>query len=344
MGANHNYFNSFWIPGAFPAGTADDSLFRPLDCHIDPTNPMTGRLGPYQQLHLLNAYATAFFKQYLNGDERYSDVLDGRSVQPFTSTGLNAQDVLVSYHAPNDGSRLDVNPFDSVLHADVSPAFNAPVAIENTAFSYIGGGPGFLLDDANGGFNPPFVLALNLLSPTPAPFLEPHARGFRFLGAGMFRLIATQEAPGRITLDTANSDVTDYSALQFRLGLPFETVISDESVSNAICRSRTRFANSTPRFSIPGKFFGRATTFPSDVPMVVRVTDGNGLVAETSVDRHSAASFVPPGLPGASRLLLNQVRIPLSAFAGIDRSNIASISIEFAAGRDITLSDVAFVR
>ena len=343
MGANHNYFNRFWIPGRFPAGTGDDTLFRPLDCHIDPSNRLNGRLSPGKQLRLLNAYAAAFFETYLKDDDSHIDVLTGESVDPFDSVRLNAQDVLVSYHGPNDSNRFDINPMDSVLNANVSPGFNTPISIENLAVSYIGGGSGFLLDPPNGGFNPPFVLSINLQSPQPLSFLEPHGRGFRFLGSGMWRMLSTGTGPGRVTHTANGADFTSFDAIQFRLALPFETVISSESVSNSICEARRQFRREERRSRFFRKYYNGPREFPADVPVSLSLTDTDGNTDTVQVNEFSAAATVPPGLPGNARLILNQVRLPLDAFQSVDLTRVDTITIEFAPNSDIALSDIALV-
>ena len=339
MGANHNYFNTFWIPERFPAGTGDDTLFtRFLDCHLDPSNPLNGRLPPTRQLRFLNAYATAFFETYLKGEDDHRDVLTGKSVQPFASTRLNPQDVLISYHGP-ENRRLDINPFDSILQANVSRGFGTPVSIENINVAYVGGGPGFLLNDENGGFNPEYVLQINLGSPQPDSRLEPHGRGTRFLGSGMLRLLSGDQ-PGRIFHTADQADFTAFDAIQFRLGLPFETVISDQSVSNAICEARREFRRQQRQAE---EYPDLQQEFPADVPISLTLVDADNAAHTIPINQFSAASFVPPGLPGRARLLLNQVRIPLQEFTSIDLTRVNQIVIEFAPGSDITLSDLSLI-
>ncbi|HYO63101.1 MAG TPA: hypothetical protein VER08_05530 [Pyrinomonadaceae bacterium] len=77
----------------------------------------------------------------------------------------------------------------------------------------------------------------------------------------------------------------------------------------------------------------------------VRLTDGAGNVSGALVANHSAALFYPPGSVGpVPKVILNTVRIPVSAFSGVNLSDIRSVQFRFDQNLTgaLLVSDVAF--
>ena len=77
----------------------------------------------------------------------------------------------------------------------------------------------------------------------------------------------------------------------------------------------------------------------------VRLTDAGGVSASVRVSDVSGALFFPPGTVGpVPKVVLNTVRVPLSAFGGINLNNIRSVQLTFderlAGG--VLITDVAF--
>jgi PKD repeat protein len=115
LGANHNYFNTVWTPGLFPAGTADDWRFVDAgqdDQHCGTDSPDNGRYDPATQRNALLAYASAFFRVYIGGEEEFAPILKTTDTEPPVSSTLTNEDVFVSYHPPTP-KRIDVNRLDS---------------------------------------------------------------------------------------------------------------------------------------------------------------------------------------------------------------------------------------
>jgi hypothetical protein len=77
----------------------------------------------------------------------------------------------------------------------------------------------------------------------------------------------------------------------------------------------------------------------------VRLTDGAGLSASVRVSDVSGALFFPPGTTGpVPKVVLNTVRIPLSAFGGINLTNVRSVRFTFDERLQgaVLITDLAF--
>jgi hypothetical protein len=105
LGANHNYFNAEWTPGAAAAPAWDDWW--------DDTDPTCGaasnqRLAPAAQRAVGTAYVTAAARLLVAGDEQALPLLDGSNV------GMrSAGDARVLVHALGERRRRAVVPGDA---------------------------------------------------------------------------------------------------------------------------------------------------------------------------------------------------------------------------------------
>ncbi len=89
LGANHNYYNTVWTPGLFPAGTADDWGYvdgGQSDEHCGSSAPGNGRFNPETQRNALLAYASAFFRVYVGGQTEFDPILKVEDVTPPASS------------------------------------------------------------------------------------------------------------------------------------------------------------------------------------------------------------------------------------------------------------------
>ena len=117
MGANHNYFNTIWTPGEFPAGTKDDwttiSSGNPEDESFCGENAGTNqRFNPAKQRAALLAYSSAFFRKYIGGENQFSPIIETDDITPPASSTLTNSDIYVSYHPPGN-QRVDINRTDN---------------------------------------------------------------------------------------------------------------------------------------------------------------------------------------------------------------------------------------
>lgn len=83
MGANHNFFNTVWTPGLYPAATGDDWRTTDTTSTCATTNPT--RMTAAQQYQVGVSYMTGFFRLTMGGETRFQSLFDG-SVKPSTAS------------------------------------------------------------------------------------------------------------------------------------------------------------------------------------------------------------------------------------------------------------------
>jgi hypothetical protein len=139
MGADHNFFNTVWTPGLFPAGTADDWTFVPrgaADPHCSLAVPGNGRLTSEQQRAVGLAYIAAFFRMTL-GLEDFASLFSGDMSRP---ASIGAAAVWVSYHAP-EATRRDVNRLLSAADLVTNTLGGAVTQTGMVPYKVCGGAP-----------------------------------------------------------------------------------------------------------------------------------------------------------------------------------------------------------
>jgi hypothetical protein len=100
LGANHNFYNTIWTPGGFPASTSDDWLGFIPSGSTDPhcgTGAGNGRLTDAQERATALVYLSAFLRVYVGGETQFLPLLTGAAAPP-ASAGTS---LFVSYHAPD---------------------------------------------------------------------------------------------------------------------------------------------------------------------------------------------------------------------------------------------------
>ena len=109
LGANHNFYNTVWTPGLYPAGTADDwDYWRGSDPFCYSTASASGRLTEEEQRKALLTYSSAFFLYHVANREEYGYILQVKDVIPPPSIGLPETDFYMSW-LPPASKRLDIN-------------------------------------------------------------------------------------------------------------------------------------------------------------------------------------------------------------------------------------------
>lgn len=104
LGANHNFFNTVWTPGLFPAGTADDWVYvdwTQNDDHCGTSNPGNGRLNAETQRNTLLAYASAFFRYYIGGETEYAPIMEVDDIEQPASATLEENKAFISFQPAN---------------------------------------------------------------------------------------------------------------------------------------------------------------------------------------------------------------------------------------------------
>jgi hypothetical protein len=94
--------------------------------------------------------------------------------------------------------------------------------------------------------------------------------------------------------------------------------------------------------------FGDARNTPGlPQDLKVRLTDGSGGTAAVSASAFSPALFYPPGsVSPVPKNVLNTIRVPLSAFTGVNLTDVRSVTIEFTerSSGALLISDIAFAK
>lgn len=270
----------------------------------DRASPTTGRLGPTGQRKVGANLFATFFRRYLGGETGLDPYLDGSLTRSASLQRIAHSDLSVSYQA-------------GTLRTARRDVAQFP-------------GPGSLrVDTAGGAVHFSGFDDVSLCGATsPHPFClsdfdsgqEPHSSP-SFLApsaTGLSQLRLTWSQPGALAtfrLPATKGDVHAYRAITLRAGVVF-----------------------TSPANPPGQ----------DQDLLVRLEDAAGHLAFAPVSPFTPALRFPPGGPDSfftvPKLYDATVRIPLSAFAGVDLRAIRSVglvSYQTSSG-SITATDLAF--
>ena len=220
--------------------------------------------------------------------------------------------------APPPASAQTNNLFVS-YHAPDNPELrldvNRLLANNNLNFNRLGGAVtqiGLTPYELCGGNDPQPPTCLpdqpNARQPHTTPSARSAARGLSQLKTGWNNLTGNY----RNEIPMGFSDVSGFEALQFRIGV---------------------------NFTDPRNLEGLAQNFR------VVLTDVAGFTASVRVSDVSSALYFPPGSVGpVPKLVLNTVRIPLSAFGGVNLHNIRAVEFTFneQAQGAVLVTDIAF--
>lgn len=308
MGANHNFYNTNWTPGAIPGGfddwlDAEDQLPGGVDSACNPTTPGNQRLSATQQRATGIAYMSAFFRVYLRGETAFAPILQGDAPPP---SSAQTSAIKMSYHAPGTAAaRRDINRYLTAANLTTNTLGGAVTTTSLAQHAVCGG-------DAP---MPQFCLS----SSTTTSFArEPHSGVSQFAtskrGPGQLNLQwATTAAIYRNALPAGSRDVSSFTRLQFRVS--------------------TVWGNSA---NPPGT----AKNFR------VLLTDGASRTAVANMGDHTNALDYPLGnlSPVTPKVVLNMARIPTHAFTGVDLKDIRTV--EFRLDQQATgwllVTDLAF--
>jgi hypothetical protein len=302
MGANHNFYNTVWTPGMFPAGTSDDwNAFvsgGTADAHCG-TGANNKRLTSAQQRGTGLAYISAVMRAYVGGETQFLPVLTGEAPPPASALTTNLH---VSYHAPDAAAkRRDVN------------RLLTPTNLTTNTLGGAAAQTGLTPHDLCGGASPqPQHCLPSTQSTSRQPHTVPSARATTMRGLSQLRTGWSALATYTNDLPLGQRDVSGFQWLTFRA-----------SVNFADARNQS----------------GVAQNFK------VILTDGNGATATLLANNYTAALFYPPGTTGpVPKVLLNTVRIPVSAFSGVNLSDVRSVRFTFDQNLTgaLLISDLAF--
>jgi hypothetical protein len=302
MGGNHNYFNTVWTPGMFPAGTADDWGYTTGGGNDAQCGTVAGnhRLTSAQQRGVGLAYIAATMRAYAGGETQFVPYLTGEAPPPPSAL---TSEIHVSYHAPDTAAtRRDVNRL---------------LTSTNLTTNTLGGAStqaGLTPHDLCGGASPQ---PQHCLPSTQSTARQPHTtvsarattvRGLSQLRTGWSAITANYNND----LPLGARDVSGFRWLTFRVAVNFADTRNPSGI---------------------GQNF------------TVVLTDGAGATSSVTVNSYADVLFYPPGSVGpVPKILLNTARIPVSAFSGVNLSDIRSVRFRFdqSPSGALLISDVSF--
>lgn len=293
MGANHNYFNTIWTPGGWPAGAGDD--------WGGGSDPVCGsqegslRLTATEQTEVGLAYMAAFFRLYVGGETDFMPYFDGSRTQPRSVKWANVYD---AYHAGSD-HRLTVNSF---LDASALKKNDLGGKVKKKGLSPF---------DVCGGDAPEPLECIPEWANAQQPHTTPSARSSK-RGLSQLRFGWTNKGSKMINkIPDGKGDAASYDAVTFRVS---QNVADDRA---------------------PG----------GELKAKVVLKDASGNKASAKTQKWSDALFQQLGTTASytPKIVMNSVRIPLSAFEGVDLGNISSVTIVFTSKKGaVLMTDLAF--
>ncbi len=247
LGGNHNYYNTVWTPGLFPAGTADDWRFvdpGQSDEHCGTDVPDNGRMDPETQRNALKAYSSAFFRLYVGGETDFEPILKVTDVAPPVSATLDPDEVFMSYHAPSN-RRVDINRTD----AETTES-------ENTLGEIVSESGLTVFDICGDDFGEQFCIGA-----AAGANQEPHNKNGGVSMLGLSQMEIEWNSPDdwfRNDIPDFLQDFTQFQAIQFRTAVNF-----NESPDATILDFNVQVAdNSGEIASLPVSAYSEALFFP----------------------------------------------------------------------------------
>ena len=284
MGANHNFYNTIWTPGVFPAGATDDWTENVHHGDADPfcgTGAGNQRLSAAQQRGTGTAYIAGFFRLYIGGESAIAPLFKGDALPPPSAT---TDQIFPSYHAPAP-ERVDVNRTLDAGNLTINTVGGAVTQIGLTPYDVCGGE-----------------------LPQPLHCL-----------------------PGEIDARQPNTAVSFLSDKRGLSQVHFGWDAASATYTNdLIGASRNLSGSRTLQFRASVNFTDARN--PVGVPQNCRVilTDNLGVQSSVLLSDHSRILYYPPGTTGpVPKVILNTARIPLTAFSGLDFTNMQSIQLAF---------------
>ncbi|MFL5733392.1 MAG: hypothetical protein ACJ78Q_09330, partial [Chloroflexia bacterium] len=309
MGANHNYFNTYWSSSSSLTGGADDwndythTPARAPDGFCGRFVSGNHRLSEAQEQGTGVAYMTGFFRTYVGSDTAFYSMMVGDTPPPPSAM---TSEIYPSFQASNNPARRrDVNRLLDSTNLTTNTLGGAATQSGMTPYDLCGGlspQPQHCYTDSSG--------TARQSHTDPAP-IATSVRGLSQLRAGWS---GTTNAFVRNDIPAGSRDVSGFEALQFRVAMP-------------------------PNFYDPRN----PTNIPLDFSVVM--TDGTGTADSVSVGAVSRALYYPPGtIYEVPHLILNTVRVPLGAFYGLNLGDIRAIEFRFdqRSTGALLFSDIAF--
>lgn len=229
LGGNHNFYNTVWTPGMFPAGTADDWGYvdgAQSDEQCGTSAPGNGRMNPLKQRNSLLAYGSAFFRVYVGGETEYDPILKVEDVVPPVSSTLDGDEIFMSYHPPVN-KRIDVNKTD-IEETETTNSIGESAA-QNGLVIY---------DVCGDDFGEQYCIGAGA-----GASQEPHNKNGGISMLGLSQLAVEWDSPDdwyRNNIPAYMKDFTQFKSVQFRTAVNF-----DESPLDVALNFRVQLIDNT---------------------------------------------------------------------------------------------------
>lgn len=309
IGANHNFYNTFWDPSTTDIDAVDDWIdagYVDLDFCV-PGTALSGRLSSEQQRGTLIAIGSAFFRTYLRNEKAFRSFLRGDEEPP---NSAKTDQIYVAYHPKDEPlERLDLNRLDKKTDI-ISNTLGGDVEYDGLVrFEYC--------DVVNGGGSRGCIE--NAPEGPISGGISPHV--LNSFSANQLRLAweDIQQAPAFINnIPAGIGNVSNYGVIQFRVFVDYSDPLNDPESDQDLRIVLTDGAGLSASAVVSN--YSRALFFPPAL--------------------ESLQEIVSP-IP---RAIFNTVRVPLAAFDDIYLTDIREVAFVFDQTESgaINMVDIAF--
>jgi hypothetical protein len=252
-------------------------------------------------------YESAFFQMYLQGQTQYQPILDGDAAPPASLTSLAAGETPATVYAtytPANNSAVRLDVNDTLNPGNLTVNTLGGNVSESGLVNYLMAGNGTITGETS------------LVMPNQSSSMQPDSvpSSLAPTKGGLSQLVLDWNSPGAYwenDLPAADENVSGYGTFQFRAAVNPSDFYNDTLTEN---------------FS-------------------VALTDAEGQTVEVPVSNYTNWLFYPPGKVSPLPKLINQgIRIPLSAFVGIDLTQVTSVRFNFdqTPSGGLTFTSLAF--
>ena len=207
MGANHNFFNTVWTPGLFPAGVSDDWGATSTNQTCGPVASVADtsiRLSAKEQYDLGTAYMAGWFRLTLGGEDQFLPMFDGSGARPEV---VGDADVRTVATAPSS-ARSTITSFEDT--SSLVRHYGTATAVPCASLS--------------GRTIPAKAPACSTLASSQVPHWTPASNGANVPATPVTRMTWTSGTGSvRATLPAARRDASGYERLSLKMA-------ADESV------------------------------------------------------------------------------------------------------------------
>lgn len=359
QGGDHDYTNTLWASSTSEDGMGYDSTnlsgTTRADAACGEDEPNNIRLTPQDQQNFTTALTSAFMQRYVQGDMAFDPLMTGAATMPADATGQTrgvapSEELKTSYWAPAN-QRLNVlQPTPGDLTSNLLGGSLTGTGFQNPYQSQY-------CSDTTPGVSSTYTCETAGVAPTPATtaqgfdWCDPEPIDFKASSglptaakpcplppagvAGVYDPVAFGGQANERESDPTNRSFGPQLALAWngQAQLDAEIPDADSNVSNYKVLAMDAAINYFDSRNPPSGYNNPAAETDPRAAMqnfVVQLTDAEGHTAQVQANNTAFGTALEAPL-GSSRRneVLNEIRIPLSYFSGVDLSHVTKISLIF---------------